>query len=384
MSAHPCTGERAKLEIADIVRSHRAELGAKHLVTPEQRRVLSAIALCRTAALGGHLEVCRSCQHEHPAYNSCRNRHCPKCQALAQEDWIAARAEKLLPVGHFHVVFTVPSELRTLALKARREIYNALFQAASATLEELGRTRVDATLGITMVLHTWTRELQFHPHVHAIVTAGGLSASGWSPINLKYLFPVDVMGSLLRGKMLSLLRASHRAGMLPETGAKLERLLQRLKQHNWVVYVKPAFRHAEHVLKYLGRYTHRVAISNSRFVAIAEDSVTFRTKAGKCIKLAPVEFLRRFVQHVLPARFQKIRHYGLYASRSGEHLERARAALGCSGSAETRSNIERLKTWQEELQRLTGRDPSVCPECGGQLERQPLGASARAPPGGGP
>lgn len=381
MSAHPCVGERAKLEVADIVCTHRAELEATHWVTLEQRRVLSAMALCRTAALGGHLDVCRSCHLERSSYNSCRNRHCPKCQALAQERWIAARAEKLLPVGHFHAVFTVPSELRSLAQRAPRAVYDALFHAASETLQELGRTRVDATLGITMVLHTWTRELHHHPHVHAIVTAGGLTDSGWKPMSLKYLFPVDVMGEMLRGKMQTRLRELHRAGELPETNASLERLMQQLEEHDsWVVYVKKAFRHAEHVLKYLGRYTHRVAISNSRLVSIDHDRVMFRTKNGKVITLESVEFLRRFVQHVLPKGFQKIRHYGLYASAANDSLQQAHTLLHSSDSDEIRDNIDRMRTWQTALKELTGRDVNVCPKCGGQVEHQPLASQARAPP----
>ena len=380
MSAHPSAGERIKLEIADIVRAHRAELEAKHVVTLEQRRVLSAMALCRTAALGGHLDVCRSCPLKHPSYNSCRNRHCPKCQALAQERWIAARGEKLLPVGHLHAVFTVPSELRPLAQKAPRVVYDALFQAASATLQELAHTRVKATLGITLVLHTWTRELHLHPHVHAIVSAGGLTESGWKSMSLKYLFDVKVMGTLLRGKMLTLLREAHNAGKLPGTTSELQQLLRQLEQYNWVVYVKKAFRHAEHVLKYLGRYTHRVAISNGRFVVISEQAVTFRTKDGKVATLQPVEFLRRFLQHVLPKGFQKIRHYGLYASAAEAQLQRARDSLQCSGSEQARINIESLQSWRDALRQLTGRDLSVCPNCGGQLEQRPLAADARAPP----
>lgn len=330
----------------------------------------------------GHLDVCRSCPLKRPSYNSCRNRHCPKCQALAQERWIAARGEKLLPVGHFHAVFTVPSELRPLAQRAPRVVYDALFQAASATLQELARSRFKATLGITLVLHTWTRELHHHPHVHAIVSAGGLTESGWKSMSLKYLFPVEVMGELLCGKMLTLLREAHKAGELPGTSAALEQLLRRLKQHDWVVYVKKAFRHAEHVLKYLGRYTHRVAISNSRFVSISQERVTFRTKDGKAISLPPAEFLRRFLQHILPKGFQKIRHYGLYASAAEDDLLQAREALRCSGSEQARVNIARLKTWQEALVHLTGRDPSLCPNCGGQVEHQPLAAEARAPPEG--
>lgn len=381
MPAHPCVGERAKLEVADIVRAHRAELEAKHWVTLEQRRVLSAIALCRTAALGGHLDVCRSCHLTRPAYNSCRNRHCPKCQALAQERWIAARGARLLPVGHFHAVFTIPSELRSLAQRAPRAVYDALLHAAGETLLELGYTHLGATLGITMVLHTWTRQLEFHPHAHAIVTAGGLTEDGWKSMSLKYLFPVDVMGELLRGKMQSRLRELHRAGRLPESGASLERLMQRLEQHDhWVVYVKKAFRHAEHVLKYLGRYTHRVAIANSRLLAISQNEVTFRTKNGKVLSLEPVEFLRRFVQHVLPKGLQKIRHYGLYAGAAVESLQRARSALNATESADVRANIERLRVWQSALELVTGRDPFACPRCGGRLEQEPLLTDARAPP----
>jgi Putative transposase len=274
----------------------------------------------------------------------------------------------------------VPSELRPLAQRAPRAVYDALFHAASETLLELGRTRTKATLGITTVLHTWTQELQLHPHVHALVTAGGLTESGWKPISLKYLFPVDVMGELLRGKMQTRLRELHRAGRLPESHSGLERLMRQLEQHDWVVYVKKAFRHAEHVLKYLGRYTHRVAIANSRLVSIGPDHVTFRTKSGKPITLDPVEFLWRFIQHVLPKGLQKIRHYGLYASAATASLERACQALHASESLGVRANITRLTTWQSALKELTGRDPSICPRCGGQIEHEPILQGARAPP----
>jgi hypothetical protein len=317
---------------------------------------------------------------ERPSFNSCRNRHCPKCQALAQERWIASRAIKLLPVGHFHAVFTVPSELRSLTQRAPRAVYDALFHATSETLLELGHTHKNATLGVTMVLHTWTRELLYHPHVHAIVTAGGLSESGWKPISLKFLFDVKVMGSLLRGKMQSRLRELFQAGRLPETDVSFGRLMHHLAQHDWVVYVKKAFRHPEHVLKYLGRYTHRVAIANSRLIAVDHERVTFRTKNGKVVTLHPVEFLRRFVQHVLPKGLQKIRHYGLYAGAAAESLEQARAALHAVDTPELRDNIARLQTWLSALQALTGKDPSVCSKCGEQLEHLPLLPDARAPP----
>lgn len=303
----PAPAGRPRFDIADIVRQHRAALEAEVHLTLAQRRALSAMALCRTAALGGHVDECRSCGFERPAYNSCRNRHCPKCQALRQEKWIAARTERLLPARHFHVVFTMPSELRALGQCYPRELFGALFSAASETLLELGDTRLGARLGVTMVLHTWTRELRLHPHVHALVTAGGLAMDGsrWVSSNRKYLFPVEVMGALLRGKMMAALRALHARGAFasfddfadPEG---FDRLMGKLVRKNWVVYAKKPFKRVDHVLKYLGRYTHRVGIANSRLVDVRDDLVTFRTKNGKTVSLTPVEFLRRFVQHVLP------------------------------------------------------------------------------------
>ncbi|HEY6878243.1 MAG TPA: IS91 family transposase [Polyangiales bacterium] len=367
-------------DIAEIVRQHRAELEAEHWLSVTERRVLTAIARCRTAALGGHVEVCRSCGHEQPAYNSCRNRHCPKCQCLAQERWIGARSERLLPVRHFHVVFTLPSALRALCRRWPRVLFEALFRCASETLLELGQSRLGATLGVTMVLHTWTRDLRFHPHVHAIVTAGGLGHEGdWRHVR-EYLFPVVVMGQLMRGKMLDRLRQIHRRGGCEhEDPQAFERLLVRLAQTSWLVYAKRPFRRIEHVLGYLGRYTHRVAISNGRLVSITADTVTFRTKEGKTHAVAPVEFLRRFVQHVLPDGFKKIRHYGLYAGSGGAKLEHARSRLTADSA---RPPVHPpARTWQELLRELTGRDIERCPRCGGVLERISLERrTARGPP----
>lgn len=322
---HPGSASRPRFDIADIVRQHRGALDAQTSLTVGQRRVLSAIARCRTAALGGHVDVCGTCRFSRPAYNSCRNRHCPKCQAVRQEQWIAGRTERLVPVRHFHVVFTVPSELRALGKHAPSELFQALFSAASETLATLGTSRLGARLGITMVLHTWTRDLRFHPHVHALVTAGGLAddAAGWTSSNPKYLFPVRVMGALLRGKMMAILRDQYAHGRFarfeefadPEA---FDRLMQKLARTDWVVYAKAPFRRVAHVLAYLGRYTHRVGIANSRLVEVGADMVTFRTKQGKTATLTAIEFLRRFVQHVLPTGFHKIRHYGLYAGAADE------------------------------------------------------------------
>ena len=244
---------------------------------------------------------------------------------MRQEQWIAGRTERLVPVRHFHVVFTVPSELRALGKHAPSELFQALFSAASETLATLGTSRLGARLGITMVLHTWTRDLRFHPHVHALVTAGGLAddAAGWTSSNPKYLFPVRVMGALLRGKMMAILRDQYAHGRFarfeefadPEA---FDRLMQKLARTDWVVYAKAPFRRVAHVLAYLGRYTHRVGIANSRLVEVGADMVTFRTKQGKTATLTAIEFLRRFVQHVLPTGFHKIRHYGLYAGAADE------------------------------------------------------------------
>jgi len=379
----PAYAGRPRFDIADIVRRHLPQLEAEVYLTPAQRRALSAIALCRTAALGGHLDVCRSCGFERPAYNSCCNRHCPKCQALAQEQWIDARSKQILPVRHFHVVFTLPAELRPLAKYRPQEVFNALFRATTETLLELGETRLKARLGVTMVLHTWTREIKFHPHVHTIVTAGGLNLGGigWQPASSKYLFPVKVMGALLRGKMMDALRALQARGVFD--GADLLRdpqgfdaLMARLARTNWLVYAKKPFRRVDHVLQYLGRYTHRVAISNSRLLDVTEAAVKFRTKDGKTTTVPPVEFLRRFIQHVLPDGFHKIRHAGLYASANVANgsLDAARAAVAPAETttAPDESTAVLEPSWDERMLKLTGRDVNLCPRCGSCLDHVPL------------
>jgi len=383
----PAMSGRPRFDIADLVRQHRAALEADVRLTIAQRRVLSAMTRCRTAELGGHLDVCRACGFERPAYNSCRNRHCPKCQALRQERWIAARTERLLPVRHFHVVVTLPSELRALTRHAPRAMFAALFAAASATLLELGTSRLRARLGVTMVLHTWTRDLRFHPHVHALVTAGGLAADDarWIDSRATYLFPVEVMGALVRGKMMDALRRLHEGGDFarfddfadPEA---FDRLMARLARTRWVVYAKKPFRKVDHVLRYLGRYTHRVAIASSRLVDVRDDVVTFRTKNGKTVSLAPVEFLRRFVLHVLPEGFHKIRHYGLYAGGASDALDVARERSAPAVAAR-RVDTPAGLAWTDTLRTLTGRDVTRCPHCDGVLEHGPAPRPlSRAPP----
>lgn len=367
---------RPRFEIGDIVRQHGAAFMREHTLRTEQRRALVAIARCRTAALGGHLDLCRSCGYEHPAYNSCRNRHCPKCQALRQERWIAARHARMLPVKHFHVVFTLPSELRPLAAHRRELIFRALMSAASATLLQLGQSRLDATLGVTAVLHTWTRDLRFHPHVHCIVTAGGLKSDGtrWVRTKSRYLFPLGMLSALMRGKMIAALHRlyhqGHFDGFEPfEDPRAFDDLILRLATTKWIVYAKAPFATADHVFRYLGRYTHRVGIANSRLVEVTEDTVTFRTKNGRSVTLGSEEFLQRFVTHILPRHFVKIRHYGLHAAtNTSTKLEAARALLPSLRP----SSAPLPTTWWELLLHLTGRDPRACPHCGERLSCRPL------------
>jgi hypothetical protein len=375
--ARPRVGPR--FDLADIVRAHRAELESTHALSREQKRVLTDIGQCRTAALGGHLDRCDACGYEHPSYNSCRNRHCPKCQALAQEKWIAEQRARMLDGRYFHVVFTLPAELRPLAAFAPHVVYDALFRAAGRVLLEFGERRLRATIGATLVLHTWTRTLAFHPHVHAIVTGGGLALDGtsWKAARRAFLFPIKAMARVLRGKMIDALKEAHEARAFagfddfedPEGFARLVRLVAKL---DWVVYAKPAFSKGEHVLQYLGRYTHRVAIANSRLLDVTFEHITFRTKGAGTETLRSVEFLRRFVQHVLPEGFHKIRHIGLHASM--DKRRRALALLGVQGLSDAPTAGRR-----ERMLELTGRDIAACPICAAALRTIPL-PDARAPP----
>jgi hypothetical protein len=360
-------------DIADIFRDHEQAYRRSHTPTPDQEKAWHALVRCRTKALGGHLYACDQCGHEVPVYNSCRNRHCPKCQGLAMAKWIAEREEHILPVPHFHVVFTLPAELRPLVLFRREVLFDMLFSCASRTLLELGNDaqHLGAQLGFTAVLHTWTRELLFHPHVHCIVTGGGLSTDGarWIPRE-KFLFPVDVMGALFRGKFLDALRRAHAKGAFAgfddfEDPEGFDRLMQSIAvKHDskkWGVYSKPAFGGAEQVYRYLGRYTHRVGIANGRIVDVCDDAVTFATKNGATTTVTPVEFIRRFLLHVLPDRFVKIRHYGLLAPANvNTKLPQARALLDATGTAVEGEEPDDGENLEEPIVD----DVRRCPACG--------------------
>lgn len=322
--------ERPRHEVAEVVRLCGDAFVREHPhLSREQRRVLRDVAACRTAVLGGHLDVCDACGVGRPSYNSCRNRHCPKCQALRQAQWVEARSVRLLPTHYFHVVFTLPAELRPLALAHRTDLFELLFQCASRTLAELAHDKLRAQLAVTAVLHTWSRDLGFHPHVHCIVSGGGFdhTRDAWVAAREKFLFAVHVMGALFRGKMLAALRDAHQRGRV-DLGTDPDAFLRPLYRKRWVVYAKPPFGNAEHVVRYLGRYTHRVGISNARIQDVSADAVRFATRDGKHATLRPAEFLRRFLLHVLPAGFVKIRHFGLLAPANvGDRLDRARQRL---------------------------------------------------------
>jgi len=347
--------ERPALEVADVIRAHGPAFLAKHgaALTGGQRRVLADLAVCRTAALGGHVEHCADCGAERIAYNSCRNRHCPKCQASQRARWLEREASYLLPVDYHHVVFTLPPALAALALANPRVLYGLLFQAAWETLREVAADAhyLGAAVGALGVLHTWGQNLHHHPHVHWVVTGGGLScdAAGrvdapprWLSCRPGFFLPVRVLSRVFRGKFLAGLQEAQAAGRLRLEGewsglrapSAFAAWLTPLYQQDWVVYSKPPFGGPARVLKYLARYTHRVALSNRRLVSLAGGAVTFTSKdyarGGKerRLTLSAAEFLRRFVQHVLPRGFVKVRHYGLLANRDRQaRLAQARTLL---------------------------------------------------------
>jgi hypothetical protein len=341
---------RPKLEVADIFRDHGAAWRAANAghVSLDQLKVMSAIERCRTAALGGHVERCENCAHTVIAYNSCRNRHCPKCQGAAAREWLAEREAELLPVPYFHVVFTLPAAIADIAYQNKAVIYDLLFKASSETMLTIAadRKHLAARIGILSVLHTWGSALTHHPHVHMIVPGGGFSLDGKSWVSCRPLFllSVEVLSALFRGLFLHKLAAAYQAGALQFFG-KHARLahprafaayLAPLWNTKWVVYCKRPFGGPKEVLRYLARYTHRVAISNRRLIASDENGVTFKWKdyrvegpdRYKVMTLATHEFIRRFLMHVLPAGFHRIRYYGLLASGTrAENLARARELL---------------------------------------------------------
>jgi hypothetical protein len=377
---------RPALEVADILRDHGPawrEANSGH-VSLDQLKVMSAIERCRTAALGGHVGRCENeaCGHTVIAYNSCRNRHCPKCQGAASRRWLADREADLLPVQYFHVVYTLPSELRDIAYQNKRVVYDLLMKAAAETTLAIAADpkRLGARIGITAVLHTWGSALTHHPHVHMIVPGGGLSLDGarWVSTRSNFLVHVNVLARLFRGKMLAMLVDAHRAGQLKffNTHAGLadkrtfKGFIAPLRHIKWVVYCKAPFAGPQQVLRYLSRYTHRVAISNRRLVAADDGGIAFRWKdyringpgRWKTMRLHPHEFIRRFLLHVLPKGFHRIRHYGLFASSNrAESIATARALLGV---AEPAADPQKPQDTAPDAPHVL---PCPCPRCGARM-----------------
>ena len=366
------------LEMADVVRAYGSEYQKTHKLPRRQLRALHDIASCRTAVLGGHVDRCDACGYERISYNSCRNRHCPKCGSLAKEKWLQARKKELLPVPYFHIVFTVPEELNAITLINQRVMYNLLFQTAAETLLHLGRDKkhLDAELGLIAVLHTWGQNLMDHPHVHCIVPGGGLSQDGrkWIASRNNFFIPVRVLSRVFRGKFLEQLKKAYRSKRIHCIGKTsplackehFQKLLDQLYDKEWIVYAKQPFGGPEQVLAYLGRYTHRVAISNHRLAGMSDGKVSFRWRdyrdedKEKIMTLDASEFLRRFLLHILPDGLCKIRYYGFLCNRKRkEHLDKCRILL----DAPIPEVEQDALTWQEMLLKLTGIDVLICPNC---------------------
>ena len=370
---------RPRLEVADIFRDHGPawrSANAGH-VSLSQLKVMSAIESCRTAALGGHVARCEKCSHTIIAYNSCRNRHCPKCQGAAAKEWLAARAADLLAVPYYHVVFTLPAEIADIAYQNKAVIYDILFKASAETLTTIAADpkHLGARIGVTSVLHTWGSALTHHPHLHMIVPGGGISPDGerWISCRPGFFLPVRVLSRLFRRLFLQKLAAAHDAGKLgffgqhaALTGRKaFAAYLAPLRKTEWVVYAKKPFGGPEAVLAYLSRYTHRVAISNSRLIALDHNGVTFKWKdyrieghaRYKTMTLPTHEFIRRFLIHVLPGGFHRIRHYGLFASASrADNIARARELLNARSAQNHADDADQLPTLSHP-----------CPSCGGRM-----------------
>jgi hypothetical protein len=385
---HSSDDTRSRLELADILRRFGPSYAQTHSVSPVEQRIIDDLTTCRTAQLGGHLDSCTQCGFERPAYNSCRNRHCPKCQTVTKMRWVEARRAELLPTPYFHTVITLPHELTPLVLANKRLLLGQLFRSASETLLDFGQRRLGGQLGATMVLHTWDQLLKPHFHLHTLVPGGALADGGqsWNPTAATFLFPVKALSTVFRAKYLDALQKLYAEHALRFTDATralktptaFNTFVKRLRQKKWIVYAKPPFGGPEQTLSYLGRYTHRVAMSNSRFLDLQGDQVrfTFRNRQqGDRVEVAQLEahtLIQRFLLHVLPSGFMRIRHYGVLANRcKASTLPLCRQALG-QGAPPPQPEPKSVAQW---MQTWTGIDITRCPACGHQpLERIPMPA----------
>ena len=373
------------VEVQDIFRFFAPSYIKSHRLTLQHLKVASAISFCRSERLGTHTDCCDECGHAHISYNSCRNRHCPKCQGLAREQWLSDRQQDLLPVPYFHAVFTIPDLLNPLILRNQKILYDLLFKCVSETLSELAADKkyLGAQIGFTTILHTWGQNLMDHPHIHCIVPGGGLSFDGlhWVNSRKKFFIPVKVLSKKFRGKFIYYLKQLYADHLLKFPGKISELatedafklMINQLFDKDWVVYCKKPFKTSYHVLEYLGRYTHRVAISNNRLVNVNEQSVTFRWRdyrdksKEKLMTIEGHEFVRRFLMHVLPYRFVKIRHFGILSNRN-----RQSKLIKCKKLTGVKLYLTPKKLSKVELLfKLTGRDVTLCPCCQkGHMKRQ--------------
>jgi predicted Zn-ribbon and HTH transcriptional regulator len=363
------------VELADILRAYGKSYRRNHPLPLSHVKVIEAVERCRTAALGGHLEQCDRCGFERPAYNSCRNRHCPKCQSLAKLKWLDKQKSELLPTGYFHLVFTLPHELNPLILVNKKPLINILFQSVWQTLAQFAQRRLGGTLGITAVLHTWDQTLLDHFHLHCLVPAGALSfdRNRWVSARQDFLFPVKALSLVFRAKFLDSLKKSFNQNKLlfvgqiaPWANARsFDGLLERLRKKPWVVYAKKPFGSPAHVLDYLARYTHRVALSNHRICSVRNGEVTFAYRdrknqdRRKSMTLNAEEFIRRFLLHVIPKGFMRVRHYGFLANHSKDGLSKCRQLIGLTPAPPPPPK----RSTEELMLALTGIDIHRCPLC---------------------
>ena len=363
------------VELADIFRAHGESYRRNHPLPVSHLKVIRAVERCRTAALGGHLEQCNTCGFERPAYNSCRNRHCPKCQSLAKVKWLDKQKSELLPIGYFHLVFTLPHELNPLILVNKKSLLNILFQSVSQTLAQFAKSRLGGTLGITAVLHTWDQTLLDHFHLHCLVPAGALSLdrNRWVSARQDFLFPVKALSLVFRAKFLDLIKRSFEQNKLLFVGQiapladaeTLAVLLNGLRKKPWVVYAKKPFGSPAHVIDYLARYTHRVALSNNRICSVHNGKVTFAYRdrknqdRRKLMTLDAEEFIRRFLLHVIPKGFMRVRHYGFLANLSKQCLSKCRQLIGLTPAPSQHPQ----RSTDELMLALTGIDIHRCPLC---------------------
>ncbi|MDY6894958.1 MAG: IS91 family transposase [Thermotogota bacterium] len=368
----PCS-----VEVADILRAHIAEYQKTYSLLPEQYKIVHNLLSCRTSMLGGHIEKCDNCGTERISYNSCRNRHCPKCQHIPRERWLEARKAELLPVSYFHNVFTLPHDLNSIVLFNKKVMLNILFKAVSETLLTFGenpKNRLGGKAGFIAILHTWNQMLNAHFHLHCLIPGGVMKENGaWKPCKKNYLFSVKALSKTFRGKFIDFMSEAYKAGKLEFPGIssglknpdQFHRFKKTLYSKEWVVYVKPTVARPEYVLEYLGRYTHRVAISNHRVLSLKNGMVTFRYKDRKSGQnmtktISAVDFIRRFLKHSLPNRFVRIRHFGFLSNRvKKRNIERIRDSIG---ESEVTSKTDK-KSIDEMMLKLTGVDITCCPCC---------------------